>query len=275
MRMCDNCRSPVGAEQEAQLQCIASRWAGDNPASLFAMHQSCCALSSMLCSRTICRRQCALLHQKHKRSFQQQACEDCADALPHTSDSSRCKARQLLTSGKSYEGIDGLLEAAISLARRCGLQGHKVGEVRTLPVLHRPPQPLHDLGHAGLLGLVKRRAVQNPHLPEAHAQLLKQGCIITNVITPSALAGLYSDGRLCMWQCKNYMSLYAMLTSRQTHALHVSQLSCALPACTSEWPSSGCVNCMLDACWLLQLTSPDRGVLSQWERCSRTCEATC
>ncbi|KAA6421390.1 MAG: hypothetical protein FRX49_08667 [Trebouxia sp. A1-2] len=55
-----------------------------------------------------------LLEQNRKLSFNALR----ADALPHTSDSSRCKARQLLTSGKSYEGIDGLLEAAISLARR-------------------------------------------------------------------------------------------------------------------------------------------------------------
>ena len=76
---------------------------------------------------------------------------------------------RLLTGRKSYESVDGLLEAAVSLARRCGLQGHKVCELRALLVLHRPPQSLHDFGHAGLLGLVQRRAVQNPHLPGPHA----------------------------------------------------------------------------------------------------------
>lgn len=70
-----------------------------------------------------------------------------------------------VTCSQCNEGIDGLLEAPVSLVTISGLQGHKVGEVRPLRVLHTPPQPLDDLGHAASLELVQGSAVQHPDRP--------------------------------------------------------------------------------------------------------------
>ena len=83
------------------------------------------------------------------------------------------KAESLIqkhTSSKSNEGIDRLLEAAVCLSSGCGLQGDKVGEVRTLQVLDGTPQPVDDLGQPGPLGFVYDGAVQHPHLPASTAQ---------------------------------------------------------------------------------------------------------
>ena len=64
-----------------------------------------------------------------------------------------------LTCSQCNEGIDGLLESPVSLVGISGLQGHKVGEVGALTILHPPAQPLNDLGHAAPLRLVQGSAV--------------------------------------------------------------------------------------------------------------------
>jgi len=75
-----------------------------------------------------------------------------------------------------------------------------VGELWPLLVLYRPSQPLHDFGHAGLLGLVQRGAVENPHLPAAHATPSRLLLLLTCTAAVDFACGNAGMTCICM-QC--------------------------------------------------------------------------